>query len=266
RESSFMDASATSFSDSEKLLGRWSSGRDVLTTASLLLLANSVLRGVRAPGRFPYTHLLFNYQFGFSKRALLGTIISTLNITALYHYSFFFWFSVSIFSGILVLLVHQIVALRKADVTQGKYIALVFSSSMAIVFMAHTMGYLEQVSLLLTLWLIGIRGFYLRILLTLVLFPISLLIHESGFLLFFPALLFRFFADLAVLSEWRSRMALGATVAVVVATVLILSQARLSDAAATAMYHAVQAKADYPLRRDAFIMTVVGSYDSLVIH
>ena len=54
----------------------------------MVVFVNSILRGIRTPGRWAATHLLFNYDYGFTKRALLGSLVGVLHLPSLYHYPF----------------------------------------------------------------------------------------------------------------------------------------------------------------------------------
>ena len=49
----------------------------------------SILRGIRFPNIWSYSHFLFNYDFGFTKRGLIGEIISQVNNPYLISYEFF---------------------------------------------------------------------------------------------------------------------------------------------------------------------------------
>jgi hypothetical protein len=235
----------------------------IFAALAVLLFLNSILRGIRAPSRWAYTHMLFNYSFGFSKRALLGSIISAVNIPYLYRYEFCFWLSAAVLFTSSILLVVMVIRLIQTGALSNALAALLFSSSLAVVFFAHAIGYLEQISLLITLILLNIKSFRMRLALAAILFPISVMIHEVGYLLFFPVLLLSFLIhDAYRRNRGSCLVAIGILFSIVSGVVFLVGRAHLSDEAATAMYHAVQAKANYPLRRDGFIMPTLTSYDS----
>ena len=230
---------------------------------TVLLLVNSVLRGIRAPGRWAYTEILLNYDFGFSKRALQGAIISMINTPALYHYSFCFWYSFAVFAVNLLLLMELLKGLCFTQGSAAKRAVLLFSSSLAIVVLSHTVGYADQVALLVTLLALRTRSFYRRCLLVAVLFPVALLIHETEFVLFFPVVAFRFVIELDVGSERRKLLAFSAVCSCVLATLLCVGYTHMSQAAADFMYREVQQRADFPLRKDEFFMITSTFRDNL---
>ena len=64
---------------------------------ALVTMAISILRGIRFPNMWSYSHFLFNYDFGFVKRSLLGAIISQFDSAYLRSYEFFLVLSMIIF-------------------------------------------------------------------------------------------------------------------------------------------------------------------------
>jgi hypothetical protein len=231
---------------------------------ALTLLLNSVLRGIRAPAYWGGTHLLFNYHFGFAKRALLGALIASVDAPYLYHYSFYFSFSVAIFAGNLWLIIVLLRRLCRTGCVDARVSVLVFCSSLAVVFLAHTIGWPDQIVLLVTLVLLLCRNFYARALLTVGLFGSTLLIHEGGFLSFFPAVCLRFIADLADRPDRIKMIILSALVVIVTATVLVVgTRPPLSTAAAAAMQHTLQSKADFPLNTNGFLILTRTFSDNL---
>jgi hypothetical protein len=227
-------------------------GVRVSIVVSVVFLLNSILRGIRTPGRWAATHFLFNYDQGFSKRALLGAVIAALDRPYLYHYQFFFWFSMIVFVADILLLVALVKRLSDSGDSGSKLNAWLFCSSLAVVFFANAIGYFDQISLMLALLSLRIRGYYARAVLVGSCFSVSLLIHEIGFLTFFPVIFLRFLADLHDRRDgWKLTTLLAITLGL---SILVLSagQAHLSDASAEAMYHNLQAKADYHLRADSF--------------
>jgi hypothetical protein len=234
--------------------------RNAVLIAALVLLANSVLRGLRLPGYWAATHLLFNYQFGFSKRGLMGSLIAYLHSPFFYSYRFCVLESAVFLAANLVLLAMLI----KRLVCAGAHSAvLVYASSAAIVFLAHTIGYFEQITLLVTLLALRIAGFYARAVFVGVFFSLTLLIHETGFLLFFPVLCFSFVIDLLEHPEHRKALTLAGLVLGVTAETLFLGQAHLSHPAVVAMQQSLQTQADFPLRDDGFVLLERSLADNL---
>ena len=219
---------------------------------TIVAFVNSILRGIRTPGRWAATHLLFNYDYGFTKRALLGSLVGTLHISSLYHYPFFFWFAAVIFMVDTLLLMMLLAKMVHIDETIPKLVAFLFASSLSPVFFAHSIGYFDDLALLVALIALMIEGFYLRSLFVGTFFFTGLFVHEGGFLLFFPLLFLRFGVDLVTRLTWQRLATLaGLTLCLAVADV-ILGRSHLDPTSAEAMHRALQLRADYHLRHDAF--------------
>ena len=224
----------------------------VFRILTMVVFANSLLRGIRTPGRWAATHLLFNYDYGFTKRSFLGSLVGALHLPSLYHYPFFFWFAVVIFMADTLLLMTLLANIVHVDNTTTKLVALLFSSSLSPVFFAHTIGYFDDLTLLVTLVALMIERFYLRSFFVGAFFFTSLFVHEAGCLLFFPLVFLRFGVDLVSRFRWQRLTTLaGLTLCLAFADV-ILGRSHLDPTSAEAMYHALQLKADYHLRHDAF--------------
>src|SRR5688572_26778481 len=71
---------------------------------TLVLLLHGVLRGIRTPNLWSATHFLFNYDFGFVRRGLAGALISLASLPYLYTYQFFFYSSLAVLGGNVLLL------------------------------------------------------------------------------------------------------------------------------------------------------------------
>lgn len=241
---------------------RWSSPNTVLVLCVALIL-NSVLRGIRTPGGWAATSLLINYDFGFSRRGLLGAIISWFHTPALYTYTFNFWFAVTIFVANISLLLRLLTRVYNIGPSDSKFEALVFSSSFAIVYLAHCIGYSEQVPLLFTLVILQVSNFYRRAALVTALFPACLLIHETALPMFFPVILFRFLADLTGSVPGKRVFIIGALAIIMSILGLTIGTYHLSKPVALDMYHLLQSKADFPLRPDQFVWLMRSARDSL---
>lgn len=214
-----------------------------------MLLLNSVLRGISPPNLWAYSHFLVNYDFGFAKRSLQGAVVSAFDIPVLYTYSFAFWYMTGLFVANALLLLRLMRLLCAAGDITSRLTASVFASSLAVVVLAHVVGYGDQVGLLITLWALLVRNFDRRCILVAVLFPVCILVQETQFLLFFPLIVFRFLIDLGdeVTMRHRRSVALGLVFACVFVTLLILMSTRMDEASATAMIQSIQSKADCPL-------------------
>lgn len=219
---------------------------------ALALLLLAVLRGIRYPNTWSYTHYLFNYDLGFVKRGLVGEVMSHLGSPYFLTYEFFVIFSLLLLTTNMVLLgllIHDMATRRNPVLIGG---ALLFASSLAVVFLAHTLGYLEHIGLLVTLIALRIRDFPKKLIFLSLTFPIALLVHEGVLILLFPI------NFMALLSPgpgelWAKKIAgLGAFSLIMVALVFTISEYTLEEAEAEQMYVQLQADRDFPLRRDAF--------------
>lgn len=222
-----------------------------------VLLLNSVLRGITPPNRWAYTQYLANYDFGFAKRSLQGAVVSALDIPALYTYSFAFWYMMSVFTANALLLLWIMRRLCATGDLNARLNTLVFASSLAVVVLAHIVGYGDEIGLLVTLLALLVRDFHHRCLLVAVLFPIAMLVQETEFVMLFPVVVFRFLVDIGdVRSAQRTKLiALGVVLAGVFGTLLVLLNTHLSEASATAMYQSIQSRSPYPLREYQVMMT-----------
>lgn len=219
---------------------------------AFFIMAVSALRGIRYPNLWAYSHYLFNYDFGFVKRGLLGEILHVLNIPYLYTYQFFCLLSFLILLINFVLL-GQIV---KCFIDRGKpvltFCALLFVSSMAIVFLAHTVGYFDEIGLLVTLISLKIEGFYKKLLILALLMPFLLLIHETAFVIFYPVLFVSLFFSIKK-DAWNQQFPLLIVFSVLLLfLVVLLGHATLDANSAGHMFVNMQTKVGHHLRPDAF--------------
>jgi hypothetical protein len=217
-----------------------------------LLLLNSVLRGIRPPSMWVYTQFLLNYDFGFAKRALQGAVIGALDIPGLYTYDFAFWYMMAVLAANVLLLLWIMRRLCATEDMNARMIGALFASSLAVVALAHFVGYGDQPALLITLLALAIRDFYRRCVFVAMLFPLCVLIQETEFVIFFPLVVFRFLIDLgdAVTVQRRKFAGLCVACVCVLIAVLAVGSAHMSEASVNAMLQSIQSKADYPLRQD----------------
>jgi hypothetical protein len=216
------------------------------------LLLNSLLRGIRPPGMWAYTQFLLNYDYGFAKRALQGAVIDAINIPGLHTYNFAFCYMMAVLTINVLLLLWLMRRLIATEDMTARLSALLFASSLAVVALAHFVGYGDQPALMITLLALAIRNFYRRCILVAILFPVCLLIQETEFVIFFPLIAFRFLIDFADdATVQRTKLAaLFLVFACVLTTLTTLANTHMSEASATAMLQSIQSEANYPLRLD----------------
>ena len=216
------------------------------------LLLYSVLRGIRFPNMWSYSHFLLNYDFGFIKRGFIGEIIKQSNRPYLASYDFFFVFSLAIFLANLVLLFLLINDFINSQNTILICCSLIFSSSLGVVFLSHTVGYSDQIGLLITLATLRIGGFYKKTLFLIFVMPFALLAHEAIFITFFPVIFMALLLSIETEGKIKKISILGAFSAILLIFVMFLSNHTLDETQAHEMYTDLQAERAYPLREDAF--------------
>jgi hypothetical protein len=232
---------------------------------ALVTILYSVLRGLRSPNLWSATQFLFNYDFGFSKRGLVGTLLARMDLPVLYSYEFFFWSSFALFGANLVLLVCLCAqAVRRHHWPLGCAVVVYFSG-MGVVFLAHTVGYVDHLGLFVALVALGIRAFWPRLAFVALFFSLALLIHEGGFLIFGPFLALALWLQIPTGGPGIKRRSLLALVVVISAEALLVGSATLSQPAAEDMYTSLQGHADYPLRRDAFDVLTRSLFTNMAI-
>ena len=212
----------------------------------------SILRGIRFPNIWSYSHFLFNYDFGFTKRGLIGEIISQVNNPYLISYEFFFIFSLAIFAINVILLsivIRDFVNSRN-PVLIGS--SLVFVSSVAVVFLSHSIGYFDHIGLLIALVTLKISGFYKKILFLLPSMTFALIAHEAILIIFFPVIFMSLLFSIKPEGSIKKVVTLGLFSALSFTLVLFISGFTLKPLETHKMFINLQAEIDHPLRKDAF--------------
>jgi hypothetical protein len=224
----------------------------MLRAAGCVLLAYSLLRGLRSPNLWAATHGLFDYESGFTRRGLMGAVLRLIDAPFVYTYAFFFWLSAALLAANVALLVVLTAGnFRRRDAAPA-WATLVYFSGMGVVFMAHTIGYFDQAGLLLALAALCVRDFRARYALVAIGLSLLILVHETAFVTFGPVLCFILALD-AYRAATPGRMrALAALAAWLTLEVVLVGRSSLSPAAAQDLFATLQARADFPLRRDAF--------------
>lgn len=216
------------------------------------MLAYSLLRGIRFPNLWSATHALFNYDFGFAKRALIGSLLQASGWNAVYEYQLFFVASFAVLAVNMTLLLVLASRLGSRSHRAEQMIALAFLSSFAIVFAAHIVGYFDHIALLLTLVAMLIGSFWLRFMFIAVFFSLAILMHETGAAIFGPVLMLALALDPSLRAKRSGKWATVALAAWFLLEVLFVSSASLDPESVASMRAQLQQRADFPLRVDAF--------------
>ena len=230
---------------------------------ALIILTISVIRGVRFPNNWSYSHFLFNYNYGFIKRGLAGELFQCLNIPYYYSYNFFFIFSISILLLNIVFLALIIKDIVSSNNKLFILSALIFASSLAVVFLSHTVGYFDHIGLLIVLISLRLRGFYKKIIFLLPTLIFAILAHEVIFALFFPvifmSLLFSFNNEI----KRTKLIVLMSFSALLVVLTLFVSGRTIEMRSADKMYDDLQTKTGISLRHEAFGVLSLDSRENI---
>ena len=236
----------------------------MLRAAACVLLLYSLLRGLRSPNLWAATHALFNYDYGFTRRGLLGAVLKLVDAPIVYTYAFFFWLSAALLAANVVLLVVLTAGQFRSRVAAPAWATLVYFSGMGVVFMAHTIGYFDQAGLLLALVALSVRDFRQRYALVAIGFSLLILVHETAFVTFGPVLCFILALDASRVPAPGRIRAVAALAAWLTLEVVLVGRSTVNAAAAQDMFAVLQARADFPLRRDAFDVLTRSFADNVV--
>ncbi|HUW83802.1 MAG TPA: hypothetical protein VMZ31_13520 [Phycisphaerae bacterium] len=232
--------------------------------ASVLLFL-SILRGIRFPNIWSYSHFLFNYDFGFTKRGFIGALFSHLNNHYPISYECFLIVSIVICSINIILLSILIRDFIRSAEPALLGCSLIYASSLAVVFLSHSIGYCDHVGLLFALVTLNITGFYKKLLFSLPSMAVALLVHEAIIVVFFPIVFMSLLFSIESEERIRKLLLLGLFSAALLALGLFVSASTLETSEAHKMYNSLQASIEHPLRQTAFDVLHRTSKDTLDI-
>lgn len=150
----------------------------------------TVLRAMRWPNDWAEAHWLISYKFGFIKRALPGTLIAPFTnsgnaelVIKIVSTVFFL-----LFCAVLFWISVRIIKKSQFDIN-SVLVAFVFMTSPYIVMSGHLNGYFDNICIIISVFacLLVIRG---KIWLSSIVLSVGVLIHETIFLIGFPAVIF----------------------------------------------------------------------------
>jgi hypothetical protein len=231
---------------------------------STLLL--SILRGIRVPNIWAYSHFLFDYGQGVVKRGLIGTVINQLNVSYLASYDFFLILSVLFFSVNIFLISLLVRDFIKSQEPVFIWSSVLFTSSLAVVFLSHSIGYFDHIGLLLALVTLKLVGFYRKIIFLFIFMPFALLTHEAAFILFFPVIFMSLLFTLETEENTMHKLILlGLFSATAIILAFYIGNQTLTELETQQMYERVQTSVEHPLRQDAFSVLHRDTGDNLAI-
>jgi len=160
--------------------------RNYFTVIVFFLAVFGFLKGVRTPSLWGYTHYLFNYDFGFVKRGLIGELAALTSSDYIRSYEFFVISSYLILIlNILLLLRFSMNILRNCNLNTALPVFIYFSS-VSVLYLAHCVGHFDNLVLLCVLITLSLKSFYLRYIIALMTTIFCLLTHEMFLVTFFP--------------------------------------------------------------------------------
>jgi hypothetical protein len=225
----------------------------VLALSAIFIFYN-YLRGVRAPNLWAATQMLWNYEFGVIRRALIGDILRRLNIDAFYTYANFFYFSHVILLLQLLLIFYWFKYCLRYISNGGIYLSHWFAS-LAIVVHIHFVGYLDNILIFIMVG-VALLPFYPALMLALCI--IGTLCHELFLFVGVPLLLFR--GILLALSKTCSKRMRMVYLATASSTFLICTAITyhltfgyfivFNNETAIALEKSIAERTNFPLRKD----------------
>lgn len=238
--------------------------RAMLFGCIIALFILNVIKGLRLPNIWSYTHYLFNYSEGFNKRSLVGEIIRLVDIPFLSTYFGFVTFAFFVFALCIGLLMRMMRNLSTHDNLLSLCVLFVFCTNVSVVYFTHTVGYFDQIGLFITIAIIAVQSFQWRLVLATLLCPIAILVHEAFLILFFPIILFSFLIQNEVRPILTSVSIAGLT-SVVVLVSSIATHVTISPGEIEAMQKSLQSTSSIELRPDAFEVLARTAHDNLMI-
>jgi hypothetical protein len=216
---------------------------------ALVLLALSLLKGLRLPTRFALTHYVFSYDDGFVRRGLWGSLLTPFE-------PFSYWRLAGIALVLLTVLILIGWRLARQDEKAGIASALpwlAFLASPGLVFLFHIVGYLDYLliisvwALLLSSQRLGAARTQLAIYL---LAPVTLMLHEAAIAIVIPALFLILVAQAG--DTWRA-VKRGTVLAAItlVSLLAVLHFGTLDDSVRDDVHASLDARASFELRHEA---------------
>jgi hypothetical protein len=252
-------------SSRENLQAWLANDRQFWTGCAFIFATLSILKGLRIPGLWAATQAYLNYQDGFIKRGLFGTVVRGLGVP-IEHYGVFVTvsgFTLAVFIALLLLWI-TVSDVRRLD--GGSLVAL-FAASYCVTFLAHLIGYLEIPSgVLAILALLASRS---RVYLVVVfgVGVLGVLIHENYSLTFLPLTLLpailRAFDSAPAKREFAAVLA----VAMAIGTIVVLEALAppLNAGRLASLQAEITAAVDFQPRADVLEVLSRSAFDNIAI-
>lgn len=158
----------------------------VVTVLLLLIFERAFIGG----NSWRYTHWLFDYEFEFIKRGLIGQILTVLNVTKSYDNLEYIWTNVTwILSIIFLFILSRNIKIESISKSLILFTILALTSSATLQHFVYDFGRFDSINLIIAmLLLIAIPNLSEKKLVLVIPFfsLMMILIHEASFFLFVP--------------------------------------------------------------------------------
>lgn len=227
-----------------------------LFIVSTVILLMTVLRGIRFPNIWSYSHFLFDYEFGFMRRGFIGAVLGFFENNDLYSYDFFLLISSLIFCANLLLLAWSFKDLIHSKNMNLIAVVMIFASSSGIIFLAHNIGYADHIGLLITLITLRIKGFKEKLYFLSPALLIAMLVHEAIMVLFFPVIFMSLLFSLKTLTTATKNhyWLLSAFSVLMLLSFFLIGNSTIDTTQSETMFKQASAKTPLQLRADAFAL------------
>lgn len=217
----------------------------------LLLVLYTLLKGLHPPPIWGFVHFLLDYSHGFIRRGFLGEFVSCFFSDAARSYHVHFYTSMSVLLLNFVLLLYQSIRVLPAN-RDTFLVTAIFIANPALLYFIHFVGYGEFWGLLVTLSGLWFTRFWPRFVFFACLMPVSILIHEINYVVFFP-LQFIALLLLAGSDKPRRLVALLAWSALMLLQFFIVGTQGLSEQQAVMLYKGLEQELGFPFDENSVL-------------
>lgn len=169
-----------------------------------LLVAVSLIKGLRMPGQWAATHMTFNYEHGFVRRGLVGELLRLVSGGRAFKYYLLASLAIATFLAAAALMARAVRRAVKEGPSDAEFAGAVcvVAASPALVFLAHIIGYFDHLGLMMTLafllWSSRSSSRYAPYYVAAPMGIVMALVHESLVPMFTPVVLFALICHVAV--------------------------------------------------------------------
>ena len=236
-----------------------------LLIVCIIILVMTILRGLRFPNIWSYSHMFFDYEFGFMRRGLIGAILSLIDKPMLYTYASHFYLSLIILLSNVVFLSLTFRDFIRSNNLNLTACAFIFASSSGIIFLAHNIGYADHIGLLLCLISFRLKSFKNKLLFIAPSLTLALMIHEAIFVIFFPILFISLTLSLDSQKNIKQIAVLAVFSLYAIFLFFFIGNSSISLEQAQAILLKAQGLSDSPLREDAFMLLKQSSTETILM-